>query len=255
MTNQLEKHQYTGEVATFYHYDDLPIHAGKGIHEYVMQHILDNANKEATILVLGAGTGAFDKRLYDHGYSNITSVDINDNNYQLAAQKLTCLNFVAADLNHDFSQKLDTKFDIIVAIEIIEHLFSTPHFLSHCKTLLNKNGALLVSTPNPRSYASRWRFLLKGYHAGFEGIPKLYEHVNPIHIDIFRHHCHFANLKITQLHSFDHQWELPNIVKRALSSVLKFALSVIDQAGNKSLTKERYSILFLRIENQHHTQC
>lgn len=41
------------------------------------------------------------------------------------------------------------KFDVIVAWEIIEHLYNPGLFTDNCKDLLNDNGLLIITTPNP----------------------------------------------------------------------------------------------------------
>jgi len=204
LESKINQHKYGGDWKSGYNYKGLPIHAGEGVHEKVFSHINTVFPKNSKILVLGAGTGAFDRRLFDHGYTDITSVDINQNNYQFDT---TQVNFVGADLNKNFSDKLNVKFDLIIAVEVLEHLFSTDNFLKNCRQIMAPTSTLLISTPNPRSHLSRWRFMLKGYHAGFEGIPQKFEHVNPIHIDILRHHLHFNSMAIESHFSFDHKWQ------------------------------------------------
>lgn len=43
----------------------------------------------------------------------------------------------------------EEKFDTVVAGEILEHLENPIKFLQDCYKLLNKNGLLIISTPNP----------------------------------------------------------------------------------------------------------
>ena len=240
----IESHKYTGEFTADYHYGGLAIHAGGGVHEYVFEHIEHHFSKQSRILVLGAGTGAFDKRLFDNGFTRVTSVDINDKNYSYDNSEIR---FIAVDLNQAFHNLINDTFDVIVAIEIIEHLHSSANFLENCRALMLQQSALLITTPNPRSYLSRWRYLLKGNHAGFEGVPVLYEHINPVHIDIFRHHCHFKQLEIEQLASFDHRWSGQTLLKTLAGLVMKSALYCIDLVFNYSLITERGSILFIRV--------
>lgn len=64
-------------------------------------------------------------------------------------------NIFSMDLeNSDFNMDLDNpkeinkKFDTIIAGEIIEHIESPIDFLKYCKSLLKKNGRLILTTPN-----------------------------------------------------------------------------------------------------------
>ena len=58
------------------------------------------------------------------------------------------------DKNSDFQidlnkpKKISQKFDTVIAGEIIEHVESPIDFLKYCKSLLKKNGKLIVTTPN-----------------------------------------------------------------------------------------------------------
>jgi cyclopropane fatty-acyl-phospholipid synthase-like methyltransferase len=65
------------------------------------------------------------------------------------------------DLNSDFSDQADIsgQFDLIIAVEIIEHLENPYHFARQLKSLLAPNGTIIVSTPNIESAASRIHFL------------------------------------------------------------------------------------------------
>ncbi len=239
----INEHKYDGSFDPGYDYKGLVIHAGEGVHEYVFDYLQGKFDKDVKVLVLGSGTGSFDARLFDSGFQNITTMDINTNNYQYQNDQIK---FISADLNKAFASKIKNKFDVIIAIEIIEHLHSTPNFLKHCRKLLTEKGSILITSPNPRSYASRWKFLLAGYHNGFQGVPQLYEHINPIHIDILRHHCYFNDLKIAFLDSFDHHYPI-SLPKRVVRKVLSGFLFAIDSIKNANLKQEQSSILFLEL--------
>lgn len=112
-------------------------------------------SKDSKILILGAGSGAFDCRLFDNGFKDITSVDINEENYKYKNDETV---FVTANLNTNFADDISNQFDVFIAIEVIEHLFSTDNFLKNCYQLMHNESILLISTPNSRSYASRLKF-------------------------------------------------------------------------------------------------
>lgn len=48
----------------------------------------------------------------------------------------------------DNPKNISQKFDMIIAGEVIEHLKSPMNFLEYCKSLLKKNGRLILTTPN-----------------------------------------------------------------------------------------------------------
>lgn len=58
--------------------------------------------------------------------------------------------------------KLDEKFDVIVAGEIIEHLHNPGKFLKCVKKHLKKEGKFILTTPNPYHYRQIIQILLAG---------------------------------------------------------------------------------------------
>ena len=78
---------------TYQKYNGLEIYSAKGLHPKVFEAITKlKIKKDSSILILGSGSGSFDKRLIDNGYNNITSCDISKDNY-----KLTNTNFINKD--------------------------------------------------------------------------------------------------------------------------------------------------------------
>ncbi len=51
-------------------------------------------------------------------------------------------------VNLDNPKKIKKKFDTIIAGEIIEHLESSITFIRYCKSLLKKDGRIILTTPN-----------------------------------------------------------------------------------------------------------
>lgn len=76
-------------------------------------------------------------------------------------------------------------FDVVVAGEIIEHVFDTDYFLEEIRRVLKKNGLLLVSTPNIASLGRRI-MLLFGISPIIETSPNEKESVG--HIRYFTFH-------------------------------------------------------------------
>ncbi len=107
------------------------------------------------VLDLGAGEGAFSARLIERGF-DVTAVELMPSRFQLS---IPCHHL---DLNKDIHCAFTEKFDLIVAIEIIEHLENPRHFIKQCLSLLHGSGYLLVTSPNVESWMSRIRYLRDG---------------------------------------------------------------------------------------------
>jgi len=67
--------------------------------------------------------------------------------------KIKMKNYIRADLN--FPLPIKGKFDTIIALEIIEHLYNVNTFLNECYRLLKKGGKLIISTPNVKYWMNR----------------------------------------------------------------------------------------------------
>lgn len=67
-----------------------------------------------------------------------------------------CINADAENFN------LKEKFDVIVAGELIEHIYNAGKFLEIVKRHLKKNGKFILTTPNPYFFKHILQILLKG---------------------------------------------------------------------------------------------
>ncbi len=66
------------------------------------------------------------------------------------------------DLEKPLKLKSSTA-DLVIALEIIEHLFDTDAFLSEIHRILKSKGILILSTPNLASLPNRLRLLFGNY--------------------------------------------------------------------------------------------
>lgn len=122
--------------------------------------------KDKKILDIGCSRGFLEKKLIEKGFSNIEAWDYedlrSDDNIYRDKWEYKIVN--AEDEWPDKSK----KFDIIFALEIIEHLIDTDKFIKQCKSKLNQNGFLIISTPNIASLRSRIRLLFGKYPCAME---------------------------------------------------------------------------------------
>jgi SAM-dependent methyltransferase len=157
-------------------YQGLRMHCAPGAHEAALSLLLRNAAPRTGVLDLAAGSGAFLARLRDNGFTDLLAMDLDVDDFRLDDIRL-----VSGNLNTEFARQFDQRFNLITAIEIIEHLDSPRLFLRQLHQLLNDGGMLLLSTPNVAHWAGRLQFLLHGELRFFEA--DLYHrmrHISPI---------------------------------------------------------------------------
>lgn len=136
-------------------YKGIPINTTKFTHENVFK--LVRKDKDAVLVDIPSGSGAFVQRLKDAGYENIKAVDIEN------ILKIDHNDFIVGDM----TQKLpfdDNSCDALFCIDGIEHINRQFDFVKETNRILKKNGDFIVSTPNISSLRSRWKWLMTGHH-------------------------------------------------------------------------------------------
>jgi SAM-dependent methyltransferase len=101
--------------------------------------------REAGILEIGCGDGAFTKDLAEHS-SNVTAIDISTQQIERNAKAYPDVRF----LQHDVSERLpfdDDTFDVIWCSEVLEHLFDPGFALREMFRVMAPGGRLLVTVP------------------------------------------------------------------------------------------------------------
>ncbi|MBW1693293.1 MAG: class I SAM-dependent methyltransferase [Deltaproteobacteria bacterium] len=140
--------------------------------------------KQVKILEIGSGGGVFIQHLLEGlRKRNIDFVldmgDIEPQQINSSNLSITC-NYM--DAQKEFS--LDKVYDIIIAIELIEHIENPFHFVREIGKNISQNGVVLLTSPNILSLRSRLRYLFTGCYDYFRRPYNEYwlnmGHVNPI---------------------------------------------------------------------------
>jgi len=121
---------------------------------------------------VGAGAGNFTRMLAGqfervHALDAFRPVDLPANTI-----------FHETDLNGNWPLP-DGAADLLVALEVIEHLENPRHFFREITRVLRPGGYGFVSTPNNHSLSSLLTFLTKGQHRAFQA-PSYPAHITPV---------------------------------------------------------------------------
>ena len=112
---------------------------------------LENSDKplqKIRLLDIGCGGGLLSEPMSRLG-AEVTGIDASEKNIQVAklhAKKNNLkINYLTASPEN---LEIDKKFDVILNMEIIEHVEDVNFFLESCSSLLKKRGIMFVATIN-----------------------------------------------------------------------------------------------------------
>jgi 2-polyprenyl-3-methyl-5-hydroxy-6-metoxy-1,4-benzoquinol methylase len=126
---------------------------------HAREYIRENISKDANILDVGVGNGTFLLELSNLGFNNLFGVDIDD--YRLPKAK-DLINLKPVDLNRENFPFEDNTFDVITALQVMEHLENPFHLAREAHRLLKPDGIFILAIPHEFNIWSRIRFLCKG---------------------------------------------------------------------------------------------
>jgi 2-polyprenyl-3-methyl-5-hydroxy-6-metoxy-1,4-benzoquinol methylase len=117
--------------------------------------IKNNKNSDKTrILDLGCGNGSFSDLLNNLGYEMV-GVEYSASGIAIAQQQYPNCNFIEASIYDLPYSQLKPKFDVVISVEVIEHLFDPKQLIRSAKQCLKPGGTLILTTP----YHGYWKNL------------------------------------------------------------------------------------------------
>lgn len=127
----------------------------------VIQKLLD-LNKNTSVMDLGSGSGNFELE-FCRKVKNILAVDYNDEaisflKKQLSKRHIKNVKTLVVDIRDLYKRKDIGKYNFIILTDVIEHIrvSEAQKVVSQLKNFLNKDGKVIIITPN---YKSTWFFL------------------------------------------------------------------------------------------------
>ena len=188
---------------------------------------LANKNKpleKVKILDIGCGGGLLSEPMYRLG-ADVVGIDASDKNIKVAK-----LHAKKNNLNIKYlcespeTLKINSKFDVILNMEIIEHVQDVEFFLKSCSNLLKKDGIMFVATLNKtiKSYL----FAIVGAEYILRWLPigthEWEKFVKPDDlIDILKKHgLKLASLDGVKFNVIENQWKISS--DKSVNYITKF---------------------------------
>lgn len=120
-------------------------------------------NERMTVLDVGCGDGEHYGRWLATVAEKYHGLDVSQTAVDAARQ-----NGILAE-RHDLTSAMpfpDATFDVVICMEVLEHLFDPAYTLGEIVRLLKPDGVVLMSVPNIAHFSNRIRMLLGGFSPG-----------------------------------------------------------------------------------------
>jgi 2-polyprenyl-3-methyl-5-hydroxy-6-metoxy-1,4-benzoquinol methylase len=180
----------------------------------------------AVVLDVGCGHGSVSQALVEKGFE-VYGMEINQE--ALESLRSRGIKAIERDLTAPF--KLDTKFDLILLLDVLEHVFDPLSVLQEAARNLKPGGELILHVPLYFDIIDRLKILFTGNIISYDNLTYGYENYrkfrsfNYDHIRFFRPKdilelCQLAGLQIQVTHygPLVGLSRLPGFVRKVLSS-------------------------------------
>ena len=174
-------------------YKGIPEMAAWRLHSDIFTILERFLKGKSKVFDFGCGQGAFSPRLVDRGMM-VDACDIDVSQIKAEVNRK-----IQLDLNREIpSGTFTTKYDVILAVEIIEHLQNPWKYLHDCSKLLGPGGFIVLTTPNISNFISRLRFFMKGALLAFEVADLKHGHITPLSFVQIENLCRSLSLEIVK---------------------------------------------------------
>lgn len=144
----------TGEFSLLHEINQLRVEYIKSkIEKYFFDSSCDKKWNKIKLLDVGCGGGLVSIPLAELGV-DVTAIDANQESIQSIKeniQKRENLRFYCSTTEDHIME--DIKYDVVLCLEVIEHVFDVPSFINSLSNLIKEEGIIIISTIN-RTYSS-----------------------------------------------------------------------------------------------------
>ncbi|HYC96171.1 MAG TPA: class I SAM-dependent methyltransferase [Sphingomicrobium sp.] len=135
----------------FWALENPTIHRPKGAWRDDWQFALERIRPQDKVLDVGCADGAFMERAAE--VANVEGIDENEAGCRIAQSnglKTTCTSVT------EFAEANPGSFDVVVASQVLEHVYDVTRFIEALKAIVRRHGRLIISVPNNQPYYAGW---------------------------------------------------------------------------------------------------
>ncbi|BAY07260.1 class I SAM-dependent methyltransferase [Calothrix sp. NIES-2098] len=124
-------------------------------HAYLIEPLMEMISTSAgmiknqqklRILDIGCGNGSLSNFIAQNGYE-VVGIEESESGFEFASRSFPNCRFILGSIYDLPYAELGEKFDIVIAAEVIEHLFSPRELLRNAQKCLKPKGHLILTTP------------------------------------------------------------------------------------------------------------
>lgn len=144
------------EEISGYKYDDASLNSSHSYLVPAVQKILseyERENRGRRLFDLGCGNGSVTKIIAERGYAAI-GVDPSEEGIRQARANYPELHVDYGSAYDELAEKYGC-FDVLVSLEVVEHVYNPRKYAATAYSLLNEGGIAIISTP----YHGYWKNL------------------------------------------------------------------------------------------------
>lgn len=148
---------------------------GMGIEDNIPEAWFNEINRPSKLLEVGFGKGTLLKRLDNENGPELYGIDSSQVNYRYAVNELNVnAQLALADISFERFQYPDGHFDVVVLLEVLEHVMSPIHVILEIQRVLKKDGVFIFSWPEESLISGMGKELIqenRRYDDGFHSFP------------------------------------------------------------------------------------
>ncbi|MBD2292365.1 class I SAM-dependent methyltransferase [Anabaena sphaerica FACHB-251] len=119
-------------------------------HSFLMNPLLsilsEKSQPGAKILDLGCGNGSLSNVICQHGYE-VVGMEESPSGVAIANNNFPNCRFIQGSIYDSSPPELENAFDVVISVEVIEHLFYPKELVKLARKFLKPGGYLILTTP------------------------------------------------------------------------------------------------------------
>ena len=118
------------------------------VHKYVYPLLNKwiNNSKTKNLLDLGCGNGSLTAMFANNGIK-CYGTDFSESGIKIAQKAFPDVDFFQSSMDNELPLNHHAKYDVVISVEVIEHLLLPRQLFNRAKDALKPNGYLIVTTP------------------------------------------------------------------------------------------------------------